>query len=652
MSNYAAFRACAAAALILPLSVRATDAPAKPGASTPAEISISDFFRPPLLTTARLSPSGSHMGILVYDEKTDSTGIRIYDFGTKKTTGLLGTKVYDLHDFRWAGDDRVVFTVTKDNIYASGLYVAPWDHVERPVTLNLRDAVQIIGSPRERPDHLLVWVRRSAREEGRPGPLVEIDLTRRYSQPFDENPGGVLRSLPFPPADSVRGWLQDRKGEIRYAIGLNKGKTEFFRRDGEKWTRVAIDLDQLKPLAVDSDPAQLFVARLTAEGLRELVRYNTLDGTSGPVLHKDDKYDFGTGSIAYSASEHEVIGLSYARQAPTHVWLRDGEAALQEAVDRALPPDRINLIVSRSKEGNRLLVRSSSDSHPGTLYLIEPKEHAATPIGNLAPWLPEKLLSPVRLTSFTARDGLKLDAYVTLPLNYEAGKPAPMIVLPHGGPWVRDVWGYDPESQFFASRGYVVFRPNYRGSSGYNAEISLKPRMEFRKMHEDVTDGVRALIKAGIADPRHIAICGGSFGGYLAVCGAAFEPDLYKCAITIAGIFDWAKVMKEARANDPDSSRYDQLLRELGDPKKQQEKFEAMSPILSAAQVKIPVFIAHGEEDPVADSSQSHRLARALTKAGVPVETMFANGEAHGFSSLKNRVELYQRIETFLKKNL
>ncbi|MBL9217407.1 MAG: S9 family peptidase [Opitutaceae bacterium] len=654
MFNPTLLRACTAAALFLTTSLLAADAPpAKPVATTPAALSATDFFRPPALSTARLSPGGARMGVLVYDERTDSTGIRIFDFATRKTSGLLGTKVYDLRNFRWSGDDRLVFSATKDNIYASGLYVAQWDLIERPTLLNQWDAVQVVGSPKERPNHLFVWVRRSARDDGRPGPLVEIDVSRRNRKPFDQDIDLVVNSLEFPPGESVRNWMQDRKGEIRYAVSINKGKPQLFRRDdSKKWTLVNLELNELKPLAVDADPNQLLVARLTPDGLRELVRYNTVDGTSGPVLYKDDKYDFGTGSISYSASEEEVIGLTYSRHAVTHVWLRDEEAALQKAVDQALPPERVNLIVSRSRDGARLLVQSSSDRHPGTLYLVEPRANSAAVVGDLAPWLPEQLLGPVRFVTYPARDGLKLDAYVTLPLNHEPSKPAPMIVLPHGGPWVRDNWGYDPVSQFFASRGYVVFRPNYRGSSGYNAEISLKPRMEFRKMHDDVTDGVRALIKSGIADPARIAICGGSFGGYLAICGAAFEPDLYKCAITIAGIFDWAKVMKEARAGDPDSSRYDQLLRDLGDPKKQQDKFEAMSPILSAEQIKIPVFIAHGEEDQVADASQSHRLAKALAKAGVPHEKMFASGEAHGFASLKNRVELYQRIESFLKKHL
>jgi dipeptidyl aminopeptidase/acylaminoacyl peptidase len=261
-------------------------------------------------------------------------------------------------------------------------------------------------------------------------------------------------------------------------------------------------------------------------------------------------------------------------------------------------------------------------------------------------------MAPVRTMTFKTRDGLKLDAYVTVPLNYDPAKPGSMVVLPHGGPWVRDKWGYDPESQFFASRGYIVFRPNYRGSIGYNPAISIQPRLEFRKMHEDVTDGVRALITAKIADPAHIAIVGGSFGGYLSICGATFEPDLYRCAVSIAGVFDWERVMKEDRGNEVNIYRAEWFKRDLGDPKVQREKFEAMSPFYSVSRIKIPVFIAHGEEDNNADTSQSRRLVKALKAAGVQNETFFIPNESHGFAEMKHRVELYSRIDAFLKKNL
>lgn len=226
-----------------------------------------------------------------------------------------------------------------------------------------------------------------------------------------------------------------------------------------------------------------------------------------------------------------------------------------------------------------------------------------------------------------------------------------MIVLPHGGPWQRDSWGYDPESQFLASRGYIVFRPNYRGSSGYTASISITPAMDFRKMHEDVTDGVRALIASKTADPARIAIFGGSFGGYLALAGVAFEPDLYRCAASFAGVFDLETMMKDDRSNDNDF-RYELFRSEFGSAKENRELFEALSPLRHAKKIKARIFVAHGEEDQNADTAQSRRLVKALKSAGVEHETMFISGEGHGLAAMKNRVEFFRRLEAFLKKNL
>ena len=623
----------------------------KPG--SPAELTAEDFFRPPAIVSARLNPAGTHLAYLVHEPDTDSTGLRVLDLAAKRAVGLPGTKIYDLRDFDWVDDERLVFTLTRDNFYATGLFITHRDLAGRPAIVNGRDAVSVLGSPEARPDNLLVWVRQSARDLGRPGALVEVNLRRKSEEGFDADPKVISSTVELPPGEGVRGWLTDRAGEVRYALSHQNGRLSLYRRETDRsWTRLTVDLDQTDPLGVDTDPDVLFVARLTATGLRELVRLNTRTGAAGPVLHTDEKYDFSNGRIQFAGDSKEPLNLGYPRQAPIQVPFTPREAALQKAIDAALPAGRINLIVNRSRDGSRLVVRSSSDRHPGTLYLLEPQAGRANPVANLAPWLPEPLLAPVRVTSYKTRDGLQLDAYVTLPLSHSVGQPAPMIVLPHGGPWVRDQWGYDPGSQFFASRGYVVFRPNYRGSAGYHADISLKPRMEFRKMHEDVTDGVQAMIRSGLADPARIAIIGGSFGGYLAVCGAAFEPDLYRCAITIAGVFDWDRALREARRNDPESYRYDRLLRELGDPKTNREKFAAMSPLLAADKIKIPVFVAHGGEDKIVDSDQSRRLVRTLKQNGTPVETMFEKEEGHGFYTLKNRVELYERIESFLKKHL
>jgi len=171
-------------------------------------------------------------------------------------------------------------------------------------------------------------------------------------------------------------------------------------------------------------------------------------------------------------------------------------------------------------------------------------------------------------------------------------------------------------------------------------------------MHDDVTDGVHALIKSGLADPDRIAIMGGSFGGYLALCGAAYEPSLYRCAITVAGVFDWERLMRESRYSENNPSEYGFLHRHLGDPKAQKAKFDEISPLNAIDKISIPIFVAHGRKDNVVSAAQSDRLVSALKKRNISYETMFAVNESHGFRNLDNRVELYTRIEAFLARHL
>ncbi len=611
-----------------------------------------DYFRPPEIISVQLNPAGTHLAMLVYESKTDSTGLRIVDLASQKVTGLAGSKTFDLYALQWINNEEIVYSMSRGKLYAAGLYLMHRDRVGNSQPLNANDALRILGVPLARPTHLLVWITGSALTGGGQAGLLELDLKRPFRNGFGDDYGNTVEWIKPPPGDGIAHWMRDRTGEVRYAVATDHGAYRLHRRavDGT-WNPVNLNFDDAAPLAVDSDPNKLLVARTTAAGPSEIVRFDTQTGTTGPALYQDDKYDLRGANVRYSEDGKQILGFGYRRQAYTQFWLSEDEAALQKTIDDALP-DRINLILSRSQDGRRLVIQSSSDRHPGTFYLFEPAAGKLAAIANRAPWLPESQLSRVTLMRFKSRDGLSLDAYLTLPAGTTPGRPAPMIVIPHGGPWVRNAVGYDAEAQFFASRGYVVFQPNYRGSSGYGPAISQVPRFDFRGMHNDVTDGTQALIKAGIADPARVAILGSSFGGYLAICGAAYEPGLYRCAVTIAGVFDWERVMKDARFRDPETFRYDFWRRNLGDPREQAAKFESISPLRSTGQIKIPVFVAHGEVDPVADSSQSHRLVRALGIAGVPCETLFVSEEAHGFAALTHRVELYTRIESFLKKNL
>jgi dipeptidyl aminopeptidase/acylaminoacyl peptidase len=253
--------------------------------------------------------------------------------------------------------------------------------------------------------------------------------------------------------------------------------------------------------------------------------------------------------------------------------------------------------------------------------------------------------------SFATRDGISLEGYLTLPPGASKEAPPPLVVRPHRGPWVRSTWMFDREVQFLASRGYAVLQPNYRGSTGYSPSISSTYQYDFRRMHDDVTDATRSMLRTGLVDPTRAAIMGGSFGGYLALTGVAFEPELYRCAVSLCGVFDWAEMIK-TKSYEGRPGEYEKLRDRLGQPDTDREHFDAISPIKHVAQIRVPVFVAHGNDDKIVSVTQSKHLVQALRQQGVVCETFFRGNEAHGFSSYADRVEYYHKVEAFLAKNL
>jgi dipeptidyl aminopeptidase/acylaminoacyl peptidase len=314
-------------------------------------------------------------------------------------------------------------------------------------------------------------------------------------------------------------------------------------------------------------------------------------------------------------------------------------------------PDTENILRESDAAEKKFLFLLTGPLHPGSYELLDMESRRLNVLADEAPWIKGRTLCRVRPISFKARDGLTLEGYVTVPLGASKGHPVPMVVLAHGGPWVRDTDEFNPEVQFLASRGYAVLQPNYRGSSGYSPEISRAPAYDYRRMCDDVTDATRAILSTGLIDPKRVAIMGGSFGGYLAVSGVTFESGLYCCAITVCGVFDWERFVK-SKSDVARPGEYEFLTDEVGKPGRDNKYLERISPLEHADQIHVPVFIAHGTEDIVVDVAQSKRLAKELKRRGIPYETFYRGVEGHGFYDYKDRVDFYHRVEAFLARNL
>jgi dipeptidyl aminopeptidase/acylaminoacyl peptidase len=382
-----------------------------------------------------------------------------------------------------------------------------------------------------------------------------------------------------------------------------------------------------------------------------------MDAASGKVLDvlsQDPAYDFD-GWLYRDPKTNQILGAIGQKAKPFSVWFDEGMRNLQAQVD-AMFPGQIVRIAGIDGARTTVLLISFSDSQPAIYSWANLESHTAGMFRNSMPWIDPQRMQPMGVRKFKTRDGKEFDAYLTLPKGATPQNPPPLVVLPHNrtdyGSSSRSTWGYDEEVQFLASRGYAVLQPNYRGSAGSTWMVPKEDEWDFRKMREDVTDATKDLIASGLVDRNRVVIMGTGFGGYLALCGVAFEPSLYRCAVAISARYDWGRIIGEAEYSKYVNPLYFRLLLKLGDPKNDPEKFDAISPLKHATDIRVPVLVSYGEYDSGAEKSMARDFVSTLQKKGVAAESISFFDERGGAHYLDHKVELYQRIEAFLSKNL
>ena len=299
---------------------------------------------------------------------------------------------------------------------------------------------------------------------------------------------------------------------------------------------------------------------------------------------------------------------------------------------------------------DKFIVAAANDKTPGTRYVYDAKADTLAKLADINPWIPERDMAPTTPVSYTSRDGMKINGYLTLPVG-RGDKNLPCIVNPHGGPWARDSWGYNPEVQFLANRGYCVLQMNFRGSTGYGRQFWEASFGQWGlKMQDDVSDGVQWLVQQGIADPKRVGIYGGSYGGYTTLAGVTFTPDLYAAAVDYVGVSNLFTFLTTIPAYwKPMLATMHAM---VGHPEKDKERLTATSPALNTERIKTPLFIAQGARDPRVNKAESDQVVDALRKRGVEVQYMVKENEGHGFRNEENQFEFYDAMEAFLAKHL
>ena len=359
--------------------------------------------------------------------------------------------------------------------------------------------------------------------------------------------------------------------------------------------------------------------------------------------------DVDVSETGYSGIHGKILYAAYDTWRTERHFIDPKMKQVYENISGQLDGYEIELLESDSAQ-NRFIVATYTDRNPGSVYFYDAAENRLLKLADNNPALRDSDMSPMKPVSYASRDGKTIHGYLTLPAK-SSGRRMPVIVMPHNGPWKRNVWEFNTEVQFFASRGYAVFQMNYRGSLGYGKDFWTAGFREWGgDMQNDITDGVRWLIEEGVADPQRIAIYGFSFGGFCALHGVSFNSDLYACAAAYSGITNLFTFFKEI---PPYYKPYQRMYFEMvGNPEKDADMFRSISPVFHADKIRKPVFLTQGGKDSRNSVNETNQFVQKLRKRNIPITYMLREEEGRYFRNEENRIQFYRELGAFFEKNL
>lgn len=610
---------------------------------------IGVLFAAPNFDTAKLSPTGSHLAFI-----HEVNGLKVfatYEFKTGSIRRLAGeTGVgqqaqsrldQNITDFDWMGPDQIVVYANEGNQYYSGLWVTDGNlRTCRPLFTHDK-ALFILDPLPQNPDVALV---RESSHDKFYGALWHLNKRSFTLYEAERNPGRVV------------GWRADVAGIVRLATVADvDGGWSYLYRDTEKtpWQPLA-----LPPLSTavtfDTTGRNLLFYHPGSTGRQELQIFNLETKKLEDSAITDPVYDVAPYAFTDDRTGAPV-GLRYETDKPTIVWLNPQYAQLAKLFENSFPGHIVTSI--GTIDNGDILFSIFSDTDPLAYYRYDGRKQTIKAVIAAQPEAARLKLAPMQPVSFSSRDGYKLHGYLTVPPQRASGQKPPLIALPHGGPQMRDSWGFDPEVQFLAALGYAVLQVNYRGSDGLGQPHELTNTIEVaEKSVDDVVDGIRWAIEQGQADPHRIAAYGGSYGGFISLGVATRYPDLLAAAVGFAGVYDWEEHYKKLSnrwANPDDIGRLlEWRANYYLDPRKNADRYRTISPVHFADKVRCPVLLHHGRIDATVEISQTNDMARALRNAGKSVEVTKDASGVHGLASERQSKDFYRSLAAFLLKNV
>jgi dipeptidyl aminopeptidase/acylaminoacyl peptidase len=608
------------------------------------------IFGNPEIAAAALSPDGKYVAFLKPWKDTRNVYVKGVDEPFSAARLLTTETKRPVAGFFWTWDSKSVLYVKDNagdenfNVYAVDPTAKPAAGADAPASRDLTGLkgvrVALYDLPKSDPD--VVYIGLNDRDK------AWHDL---YKLKISTGEKTLVRKN----TDRITGWNFDLKGNLRLASrSAENGDTEILRVDPDKFTKIySCDVfETCDAIKFNKDGKHVYFE--TNKGAEiDLISLMLLDPETGKteLVESDPLKRVDFGGARFSEATDELALTVYVDEHRRLYYHDKGFEADTKWLEAKFPGKEVT-ITSDTRDEQTWLITASSDTEPGETYLFDRKKHKLALQYKVREKLPREALAAMTPVKYKSSDGLEIPAYLTLPKGVPA-KNLPTVIFPHGGPWARDIWGYNGYAQFLANRGYAVLSPNFRGSTGYGKKFLNAGNKEWgKKMQDDVTWGVKYLTDQGISDPKRVGIFGGSYGGYATLAGVAFTPDVYAVAVDLFGPSNLITLLESIPPYwEPIRTVFHER---MGDPNTAEGKalLVERSPLTSASKIKTPLMIAQGANDPRVNHAESEQIVIALRDRGFPVEYLLIPDEGHGFARPVNNMASVMATESFLAKYL
>lgn len=602
-----------------------------------AIIPVNDFFKSQDKATYRISPDGKSLSYLKLQDKKQN--LFVEDIATGKLVQLTSLKEKNISFYSWVSDSEIIYYKEKaGERFQSDLYIINKDGKdERQLSKNDKNKIRVLEDQLIEGKYLLVL---SNQRDSTIFDVYRLNVRDGKMEMAAKNPGNISY------------WVTDNKGKLRMAISSDGVNETMLYREKEEQQFKPILTNNFKttifPVAFAEDkPNVVYAISNVNRDKNALVELDCATGKERNVLFANDTLN--VVDAQYSKRKGKMAYVVYETWKKEKHYLDNDAKLLYQQLDQLLPNTE-SRIIDRDKNENVFVLRTFTDKNPGSYYLYNATTKKLKKLSDINSAIKADEMSEMKPISYTSRDGLKIDGYLTLPTQSNA-KNLPVVVMPHNGPGQRNTWGFNAEVQFLASRGYAVLQINYRGSTGYGKNFYAAGFKQWGlKIQDDVDDGVQWLINQKIANPNKIAIYGTGFGGYIAMNAAIKNPKLYKCAAANSGVLNLLSYIK---AIPPFLKSNLQMYYDIiGNPDTDVDYMHQASPIFHADKVNIPIFITQNVKDPRTNASDAIQFVKELKKRNIPVTYIEKDDAPFSANREEERQKIYTELAHFLENNL